>query len=253
METRITEAHGRPAIEVVHRDVQPGHHESWTVPIGTIAFHGELLGYADPAEALEAVIHILRHGTPDADPVTGKNVFTDAFTLLARREQCREDAAVEAAKCDGATSDTVRAESSTAAYNAVHQKPAGGGDCAMDACRREARRQIGLKEPSVACGEETRVTEPVVSRMMGRMTMSRDPDPDAEFKAAVSEALAPYTGEMAHSTREWLHELTDTEGDPLDEHVPEPTPTPEPPGEKVPAGEPIRSADEILAMHGGTK
>ena len=248
METRITDHDGRPAIEVIYYDVTPGNHESWTVPIGTLAFYGELLGYADPTEALDAVIHILRHGIPEHCPVTGKNVFTDAFTLLTHRE-CQREAAAEDAVSRGADSDTIRAKSSKAAYDAVHQKPAGGGDCAMDSCRREARRQIGLKEPSVVCGEETRITEPVVARQMSRMSTARDPD--AEFKATVSEALAPYTGEMARSAREWLHGLTGSTRDPLTGHLPDVTPPPAPEVEELPEN-PILSADELIQKYGGT-
>ena len=245
METRIVDSGGHRAIEVIYYDVTPGNHESWTVPIGSLAVYGELLGYAEPVEALEAVIHILKHGLPEHCPVTGKNVFTDVFTLLAHREQAREDAAARAAEKPDATASSICTESSEAAYKAVHQKPAEGGDCPMDKCRREAREAIGVKDPSRVCGEETRVNEARITAPARRMRTASTADDE---RAVLSEALTPYTGEVTRAGREWLHELTGNRDDPLAEHLPEVTPEPEPEPEPEP-GAVLLTADELLTKY----
>lgn len=202
----------------------------------------ELLGYADPVEALEATIHVLRNGEPEHDPVTGKNAWTDAFTLLAHREKAREaeaERATEEGTADDPRSPLLR--SALAAYRAVHE-PIGGGECAMDRCRREARRTLGVAEPS-------RKTS--VAGLARDATISPSGEAeDAEVRQKATEALGPYCGEISRCAREFLHAVTENSRDHMKAVLPEVTPMPEEP-EPEAEHAPILEAEELVKQFKG--
>lgn len=198
------------------------------IPLEAVAVEGELLGYADMGESLAAIIHKLTYETErSADPKTGHNVWTDAFTLLTRREQAREQEAARARQ-EGTRDDprSPKLRSALAAYNAVHQ-PIDGGECAMDRCRRAAREEMQLPEPSGRCGATTRGAVPSIVD-------------------TVSETGATFTPEslefLSKIRSRFLHSLVGPDDDnPIGDTPPPPEPE-----------NPILSADELMQKFGGT-
>lgn len=182
------------------------------ISLESISSWSELLGIDDPVEIVEAMTHVRDHGEPEPDPTTGENVWTDSFTLLRHREQSREREAIKAQ--EEGTRDDPRSpllRSTMAAYNAVHQ-PVGGGECAMDRCRRAARERLGMtKEPS----KKPKAT----SRLMTSTTAmsAHEGEGDAEDYA---KALAPHQDVIELSRRQFLHDLTGSNVSPLQDTTP---------------------------------
>ena len=191
------------------------------IPLEAIASYGELLGYADPMEALEAIIHIQDHGEPDPCPETGENVWTDAYTLLSHREEEREKEAVNA-KREGTADDprSPKLRSALAAYNAVHV-PIGGGECVMDRCRREARGRLGIPDATVKPGAGSRMAP---ARLVSRM-VSVKPLRETLLEDAVQSRL----DEVTRARTNFLHGLTSMPDNPLEEEeAPGPADTEDP-------------------------
>lgn len=210
---------GRPLIVVTeHDDEGPIEH---SFSLAAIASWRELLGIDDPVEVVEAILHVARNGEPDPDPVTGENVWTEPYQLLAIREQAREDAAVEVQAHEGHTGYQVQVAAEQMAYRAVHV-PVGEGECAMDRCRREARRKLGLPDPAKKCGAETRSKRPVMPERLPAQARSMRP---AGGKAQILEVLADQADYLHECTKRFLHSLTDYDADPLE---PEPAVEPGP-------------------------
>lgn len=205
---------GRQELEVTSSVIGPVY-----LSVAAVAARRELLGYDDPVEALEAIIAIEENGEPEPDPVTGENTWTEVYTLLAIREQAREDEA-DRARGDCCTEDVVVERSEKADYDAVHV-PVNGGECAMDRCRREARRQLGLPDPTRKCGAETRSKRPVMPARLPVQARAMRP---AGGKAQVLDVLADQADYLHACTKQFLHSLTDHDADPL-EPEPEPVPT----------------------------
>lgn len=190
-------------------------------PLATIASWRELLGIDDPLEVIEAILHVHRHGEPEADPVTGENAWTAPYQVLRHREEEREKAAFLA---EEQTSDPVqvRAVSSQAAYEAVHV-PIDEGECLLDRVRRDARDRLGIPDPTAKCGESSRLKpaslpepRPMALRMMQPLG----------GKAEILDALVGEEEYLLECTQNLLHALSGNDRDPL---VDKPE-TPIPPG-----------------------
>lgn len=193
------------------------------IEMPALATWGELLGYSHPDEVLAAILSA--GPEPDPDPETGKNVWTDAYTLLTAREKAREDeaqAAVEQGTRDDPRSPKLRA--SLAAYNAVHQ-PINGDECAMDRTRRAAREALGCPEPSAKCGALSRGQTYAV----------------ASVQSETGSILTPETLEHLGKVRShFLHSLTGRteEDNPIGDTPPPPEPD-----------NPILTADQLLTKY----
>lgn len=74
-------AYNRGAIEVTE-----GSH-THVIPVEALASWGELLGYEDPVDTFNAILHVAENGEPEPDPETGENVWTAPYVALAKREQ----------------------------------------------------------------------------------------------------------------------------------------------------------------------
>lgn len=206
------------------------------IPVATLASYRELLGMDDPVEVLEALLDMDERGVDvEPDPVTGKNVYTDAYQLLRLREQAREDAALEVKEHEGHTDYQVQVAAEQMAHRAVHE-PIGGGECAMDRCRREARGKLGLPDPARKCGVETRSERPSVPAKQPVQARAMRP---AGGKAQALDLLADQADYLQECTRHFLHSLTDHDADPLE---PDTDTTPDPEAR-------ILTADEILAKY----
>lgn len=227
---RITTTAEGPAIVV---QIAADHDR--TIPLSLFAAYRELLGIDDMGEVFEAIMHISDNGEPEHDPATGENVWTDAYKLLRRREELREDEA-DRAYTQGEDQSQIVARSSQAAYDAVHQ-PINGGECAMDRCRRDARAQLGLPDPSQKCGADSKTTPPPVPEPQSRALRSMRP---AGGKAQVLDLLADETDELLACTQRFLHQLSGHDTD----HVTPPPPEPEPEPDAV-----ILTADELISKY----
>ena len=174
-----------------------------------ISTWSELLGYAEPTEALAAILDAATNDREPAEhPETGENAWTDAFTLLSIRERAREEEAARAIE-EGKQNDprSPRLRSTLAAYNAVHV-PIDDGECLMDRCRRVARDRMGLPEPSRKCGADSRNLDPILAT-----SAMAPPNADWEKLDGVVRAVGD---KLAENTREFLHELSGSQGeDPL--------------------------------------
>lgn len=203
---------------VIHEDDDEHGGHVREIPLGAIAVRRELLGIDDPAEVLDAIIYLQDHGEPDADPVTGRNAWTELFQLLQIREEARE-AEAALAREQRCTESEIARRAERAAYDAVHQ-PIKGGECALDRCRREARAQLGIPDPDKKCGAETRTTPPPL-RPSARLAVSSS-SPDA------GDLLSGESEYLLTCTKRFLHSLTDQDADPLEaEQDAEPEPMPQ--------------------------
>ena len=172
------------------------------IAVAALASWSELLGVDDLDEVLDIITHVQDHGEPEPDPVTGENVWTDAYTLLARREQSRETEVIKARE-EGTQDDPRSPElrAAMAAYNAVHQ-PIDDGECAMDRCRRHARERLGIGgDPRVKCGAG--------SRLMTHRPSVRGGGP-----------LEGLVGHVELVRRQFLHDLVGTSENPLRDTTP---------------------------------
>lgn len=174
------------------------------IPVQAIASFSEMLGYADPAEALAAIVaeqDQRDEGNPVRDP------FAEVQQLLAHREKAREEEAVTAQR-EGKRDDprSPRLRAAFAAYHAVHE-PVDDGDCVMDRCRNEARGRLNLAAPSRKAGAGL--------RSVSAKTRQQDE------LAQVVEQVAPQIQQLR---AEFLHQLTGNRDDPLAETEPEPEP-----------------------------
>lgn len=224
----ISEAHGSggPWIVVEAPDGVTGDGEGVIfIPLTSVAVESELLGYENMDEGLQAIIHKLKtRANPAYDQETGKGVWTDPFTLLSAREQAREDAAEEVKTHPGHTEHQVQVASAQMAYRSVHE-PIGGGECALDRCRRAAREEMGLPEPSAKCGATSRGEAPRVL------------DSSSETGAILTDEALEYLGKARSA---FLHSLSGRNEDdnPLGDMPP-----------PAPPENPIRTADELLAHY----
>lgn len=212
---------GNPVIHI-HERVHPnGNEEGRDIELAAVAAYRELLGYDDPLEALEAIIHIDDHGVPPADPVTGENVWHEPLLVLQAREEAREGEALRAEQegCDAATK-TDRA--ARAAYDAVHQ-PIDGGECLLDRVRRAARERLGCPEPSKKCGVETRDETPKMHQKPSRL--ERVFQPAMSRRAMLHEMLEGLEDGVKVDARHFLHSLSGYDRDPL---APPPPPSKRP-------------------------
>lgn len=204
------------------------------IPLAAIANRRELLGYDDALEALEAIIELQDRPEPPADPVTGKYVYTDAYQLLFHREEARAQAAALAV-AEGCCYEEVVERAEQAAYDAVHQ-PINGGECAMDRCRRDARAMLGLPDPSVKCGAESRTVPAPVPEPRPEQLAAMRP---AGGKALVLDLLAGEQDYLLECSQTLLHQLSNSE---IDHISPAVALEPEP-------GSVILTADELLAKY----
>lgn len=67
------------------------------IPTMAIASWSELLGYQDPGEALDAILHVMANGEPEPDPVTDDNAWTEPYGALQLQKQANARAEIEAA------------------------------------------------------------------------------------------------------------------------------------------------------------
>lgn len=172
------------------------------IPVQAIASFSEMLGYADPAEALAAIIAEQDQRDED-NPV--KDPFAEAQQLLAHREKAREEEAATA-QGEGKRHDprSPRLRAAFAARRAVHE-PVDDGDCVMDRCRNEARTRLNLAAPTRKAGSGLRSVK--------AKTQHQDE------LAQVVEQVAPQIQQLR---AEFLHQLTGNRDDPLAETEPEP-------------------------------
>lgn len=228
---KITDtAQGRAVVVQISED-----HDR-TIPLALFASVREMLGIDDMGEVFEAIMHISDNGEPEHDPVTGENVWTDAYQLLRRREESREDAAVEVEEHEGHTDHQVQVAAAQMAHRAVHE-PINGGECAMDRCRREARGKLGLPDPSRKCGEESRIKPaPAPDPQPQMMRMMRP----AGGKAQVADLLADEADELLACAQRFLHQLSGHD----DDRVTPPESEPEPQARRL-------TADELIQKYGG--
>lgn len=202
------------------------------VPLAAIAAWRELLGIGDPVEALMAILHVRTHGEPPPDE-DGVTAWSGPHLLLRAREVARENAA-EVAMEEWAPEHprSVRLRAAQAAYDAVHQK-IGDGDCAMDRCRRDTRRVLGLPEPSRGCGVATRHMPPVVTPpRIGPVTECSGMEVEAQgpltreddLRASCFYALEGTEAELLTYAQGYLHALAESGQDPLGGGSAEPEP-----------------------------
>lgn len=214
--------------------IQEARDHDRTIPLSAIAAFRELLGYDDPVEAIEAIVHCIETDEPPIDAETGENVWSQPYRVLEAREYAREAAAVEAENeyCDKAE---IIARSEKAAYTAVHE-PIDGGECLMDRCRRAARDALGCAEPSRKCGAETRTQAAVMPEKPSRL--ARVFQPEQSRRAMLHESIEANLQVLRECTQTFLHDLSDHDPDydPLADPKPE---RPQPP-----------TLDEIKQKHG---
>lgn len=187
------------------------------IPVQAIASWSEMLGYADPAEALAAIIAEQDQRDED-NPV--RDPFNEAQQLLAHRERAREDEAVKAQR-EGKRDDprSPRLRAAFAARRAVHE-PVDGGDCVMDRCRNEARGRLNLPAPSRKAGAGL--------RSVSAKTLRQDE------LAQVVEQVAPQIQQLR---AEFLHQLTGNSENPL--------------ADDTGQGEPVDPVSALFKKYGG--
>lgn len=173
------------------------------IPLEALSSWRELLGIDDPLEVVEAIMKVQDSGEPDPDPVTGKNVWTDAYQLIRRREEARADAAVTVMTHQG-TSHQVQVAAAQMAYRAVHE-PIDGDECALDGCRREARAKLGIPDPEKKCGPESRTEPPPMPERRPKAIRAMKP---AGGKAQVLDVLSGEGEYLLGCTQEFLHQLS---------------------------------------------
>lgn len=212
---------GMKWLVIIDREHPNGDQEGHMVPLAAIASWRELLGYDDPIEALEAILRVQDFGEPDPCPETGRNAFTDCYTVLEQREHARE-AEAEAAVDEGDDPDMILTLSSAAAYNETHV-PINGGECLFDRVRRQARDEMGLPHPSRKCGESSRLEPPVMGEKPTRLM--RVFQPAQSRRAMLMEALEGQEEELLRCTQQFLHLASGHERDELAPPEPEPGPT----------------------------
>lgn len=193
------------------------------IPVAALATYSELLGIEDPVEVLEALYQARNHEEPEPDPVTRENVWTDAYALLSKREQERENAARQALQ-EGTRDDprSPQLRASLAAFHAVHV-PIDGGECALDRCRRRTRERLGIEL-------EPKKKPAAMSRSMTRTlsTLKLKSEEDEPLNHVAKEIL-PLREQIEFHRREFLHELAGaSDVNPLRDTTPlEPDYTPE--------------------------
>lgn len=188
------------------------------IPLFALASYSELLGYADPFDTLDAILHIQDHGEPEPDPVTGENVWAEPYTLLTHREHQRLEGYKQAIK-EGTANDprSPALRAALAARDAVHT-PVNGGDCVMDRCRANVRRRLGVKEPQHNAGAATRG---LTQRSTSLAAVG------ASKQSAVARVIGPHLEKLPVYRNQFLAMLTPEEDDPF---TPEPEPEPDPLG-----------------------
>lgn len=222
---------GMPVLEIVEDDGLIR-----VIAMKALASYSELWGISDPMETLEAIM-----ADQDRPKAPGElSPYMGAYTLLGHREKAREEAVREALKkrddklapADPRSPALVGA---LAAYRAVHVPVAPGEECAMDRCRRETRNSVQISfEPTKKCGATSRHTSIKVKKRdhpdapFGPLTKE---DAGQQRVAQLSELLGQVTWMIDNHRREFLHELSGNEDNPLEDvAVPveaRPDPTPE--------------------------
>lgn len=201
--------------------IHTGDNEIHSVDPMAIASWMELLGYAEPQEALEAILEAaIKRAEPEPDwDDNGTNVWTEAYTLLQHREAVREAEAFRAME-EGTRDDprSPKLRSTLAAYRAVHE-PVDGGECVMDRCRRKARDTMGLPEPSRKCGPTNRIS--LRASMAPMVASAEEPDED---KRKLGEVIEQCKSLISPNTQAFLHQLAGNAKDPFVEPEPEPDP-----------------------------
>lgn len=188
--------------------VWPTPYHERVIPLQALASWSELLGYADPADTLEAIIHTQDHGEPETDQASGENVWTLAYSLLTFREQRRE-ATARTFEAEGRRSNPQSQIGSSAmsAFQAVHM-PVDGGECTMDRCRRAARDRLGVKHPEKKCGVTTRFS----------VTTSDMTHQDQDILDCI-ELVSPCMKTVDWYRRKFLHDCAGSDVDPLERLV----------------------------------
>lgn len=176
-----------------------------SIPFMAIVSRSELLGFADPAETLDAILHIQDHGDP-ADRPKMRDCHWDAPTiLLTKRERDREDVAERFLRGElpPAPSSMVL-QSTLSAYKSVHV-PVNDGECMMDRARRDSRTKLGLPDPSVKAGPSSRNLA-----VQSAMSVGSQDALDS------TELLLPHFGELSRLKRQYLHSITGNTSDPFE-------------------------------------
>lgn len=156
------------------------------IPVEAVASWSELLGYDDPLDALEAIIHVQDHGEPDPDPVTGENAWTEPFAALAERETAREASALQ-------VQGHVRAQSLASPALQARLATVPIADAVTEA-RIRCRSRLGLLG-----------TEPKVRALS---SLSAASNPAEERRTALRQAIAPVSDEIECCREDFLHSLT---------------------------------------------
>lgn len=139
------------------------------VPLEAIASWGELLGITDVGEVLDAILHVAENGEPEADPVTGENVWTASYLALQEREQTAA-AEVIVARVEGKSADprSPLLRSKLAALPLADP---------VATAQATARQRLGLPEPGTQ----------IMAQAMSRST----PSPLDALKASLATDMQP--------------------------------------------------------------
>lgn len=122
------------------------------IPMEAIASWSELLGYEDPADALDAILAVQDNGEPAPDPETGDNAWSATYRALSAAQQAAR-AAEYAAVEEGRSADprSPRLRSALAKAEKVDE---------VAQARANTRARLGVPEPGQASVVATRRAAP---------------------------------------------------------------------------------------------
>lgn len=190
-------------------DHENGHKNMFA--LSAVASWSELLGVLCPVEVVQLIDAVDQSGSgATEDPVTRQSLWTDLYTLVGYRERQREVSAWEAVR-EGTECDprSPGLRSYGAAWRSVHQ-PIDGGECALNRCRTDAMRRLGLAFSGVR--------RHAASRVSPRMSEADIPDDESNDHRMIREAIGPHSDDLYRLTRRFLHRLAAGEAlDPLAE------------------------------------
>lgn len=213
------------------------------IPGEALAIHGELLGFTDVVDTIDAILSVIKRQPDDLDPATGENAFTSSFTVLEHREKARNEE-VRCALADGKCGDprSPKLRGAAAARKAVMEPvgATGDADSLVERVRGEGRGRLGVRRPrKKSC-----------TGRLANPTCSAEPQTEdgasdvlnAEDRAQLAAALAEYVEEIGQGQAAFLVALSGDGTDPLDVTAP---------AELEDSTTDPTTLDGLVARHGG--
>lgn len=222
----ITTPEGGTQIKVA-RVGPEGYAQSDFIDPDALASYAELLGYTDAVDVLEALLRIIDNGSPEPDPVTGENAWTELYAILRHREEARETEAIKA-KAEGKRDDprSPSLRGALAARRAVMEplNAISEGESLLSQSRAKTRAGFGCANPRKqsisARGQGMKATQAGDCEEAPGCS-ARMCEEDRGKAVAAIEGLLP---ELTERRARFLHKLTSNAEDPLAEVAEDATP-----------------------------